>query len=175
MLKSPEDKAATLRSARDLWEMLLVFEPLRAAHKGIRDALDACLWPTSPFVRETLVGAFECDFHGFAPQTNQDIQDASCSLTVKPVEDLHRNLNVQAKLNYNGNLCRNGRWHVAQTCNVLRDIDRKPPPVTVEDRKVATKKQLNNHMYETTDKDYSLGHDVHKDLLNAKEISPFNV
>jgi hypothetical protein len=88
----------------------------------------------------------------------------------KPIEDLHRCLNTQAKLNYNGNLSRDARWHTAWTCGVIEGNDRATPRVDAETHRLANKEKLNNRMYEVHQAEFSMGPDIHKDLLNTKEI-----
>ena len=68
----PKDKQATLDWARSLHEALKVYEPLQRDVANIEHLLSAMLWPTSPFVRESLVGCYECNYKDFAEYTKGD-------------------------------------------------------------------------------------------------------
>jgi hypothetical protein len=170
MFKSPEKKAEVLDWTKQLFIMLGVFEPLRGLNKFIDDALTHALWPQSSFVREGIIGSYECDFTDFAPMTINALVDAARGFGSKPIEDLHRCLNTASRQNVNGKLSRNSRWHTAWTCGVIEGNDRKGPRVSDETRRKAAGEALNNRMYDVRDSEFSMGADIHKDLLSTKEI-----
>jgi hypothetical protein len=167
--KDPEDKLEVMKWTEALYNALEIFEPLRHDHAHIARLLQACLWPTNVFSREAMIGAWECGFKHFSQHTLEDLAAVARSHAVKSIEDLHRNLNVQARQNYNGKLSRHDRWHVAQTCGVMEDMDRKTCVPTTEEKRMAAKESLTNKSYIPNAKEFSMGEDVYKDLLSTKE------
>ena len=174
IFKSPEHKLKVLAWAQLLWEALEAFELLKA-HPHILRVIQAALWPFSSFCREALVGCYECDFKDFSTYTTQDLSDAARAFGVKAIEDLHRCLNVKAHQNYNGKCSRTLRWHTAQTAGLVEEIDRKQPDPTDEQRRTAATNTLPNTSYQATHSEYSLGEEIHKDLLSDKEHCLSNV
>ena len=165
----PKDKQATLDWARSLHEALNVYEPLQRDDNNIEHLLSAMLWPTSPFVRESLVGCYETNYKDFAQYTKRDLQAAMNGFTVYPIEWLHRNLNCKAAQNYNCNISRHMRWQTAMSCGLVEDNDFKQPNPTPEQRVEGQKQPLNAKQYEVGSHTRSLGNDVFKDLLNSKD------
>jgi hypothetical protein len=152
-----------------LYNAVKVFEPLRD-DAIIEKVWQGALWPESVFVRESPIGAFEMGFKNFARATQEDLKNAAKGFNVKSIEDLHRNLNVKSKQNYNGNIGRSQRWHVAQTCGVIEDLDRKQVDPTAEQIRNATKTPLNNPSFKPFAREFSIGEDIHKDLLATKDL-----
>ena len=175
VFKSDEERQKIMQWTKELYDMLNVFEPIRDLHPFIDQALTAALWPQSVFCRETIVGARETEFEGLAPMSTKTLICAARAFGVKPTEDLHRCLNVQARLNYNGNLSRDARWHTAWTCGVIEANDRKGPRIGEENRREAVQNKLNNKTYEVKSSEFSMGEEVFKDLLNTKETYLYRV
>ena len=157
--------------AKDLYEALEVFEPLRGDYVYIDTLLEACLWPSNAWVREALIGARECRHKDFAAQTKEDLKNiASKGFNVKSIEDLHRNVNIKARQNFNGNVPRAGRWHVAHTAGVIEDLGHTQPDPTPEECRAAAKETLNAKSFVPSSPDFSLGEDIFNDLLTTKDL-----
>ena len=84
---------------------------------------------------EAITGCAECEFKDFATQPKDDIGNFSKGCTIKPIEDLHRNIGVKARQNYNNNVPRAGRWHVTQTANIIEEMGHRQPEPTAEDNR----------------------------------------
>ena len=71
------EKRQIMAWTKRLHEALVVFEPLRNAHKHIDNLLTSCLWPESIFCRETICGAEERHFEDLADDSMKKLEDAS--------------------------------------------------------------------------------------------------
>jgi hypothetical protein len=69
-----------------LYDALEKFEPLRDHFDYLEKLLAAALWPTNVFVREAIVGAWECDFKQFGEKTTHDLENAARGFTVNPLK-----------------------------------------------------------------------------------------
>ena len=167
--KSNDEKQKTLLWTKDLYESLIIFEPLADACDYIKDLLGAMLWPTSIFCREVIVGCFESDFSDFALESQRDLDKASKIFTVKAVEDTHRGLNTKQRQNMNGKLGRHSRWHTALTCKVIEEIDRQLPTITQEHRRAAASDSLTVGSYDVKNNSFSLGEQAFSELLTQKD------
>jgi hypothetical protein len=170
-LRDDVKKKEIMAYSKEIDEALTIVEKRRGTDDDADDLLDACLWPHSVFCREALAGCSERDFRDLAEPTKTDLRDAACGISSKPIEDLHRNLNVKAKQNMNGGLSRHGRWHTAMTCPVLQDNEILMPKPTSEQQRAARTKGLNNPSYKVDVKMFSLGEEVYKDVLTKNERS----
>ena len=149
--------------------MLGKLEPLLATNPDVEKLFRAMLWPKSVWCREAITGCAECDFERFAEDTLDDLKIACRAMTVKPIEDLHRNLNVKARQDYNGDISRNMRWHTAKSCDVIEDMDHKQPVPTSEDKFQANKEKLSCKHYDVRAINFSMGEHIFKDLLDTKD------
>jgi hypothetical protein len=166
---SAREKTRTMEFTKKLWDGLQVFEPLAEKNEHIDYLIKSMLWPSSTFVREGLVGAFENDFEKFSPQTEQDLEDAARAMGVKVIEDLHRNLNLKARQAMNDQCTRTTRWATGISCGVVQGNDRELATPSDQDYRDAKRIKLNHHSYETVNKNFSLGEAIFDDMLNQKE------
>jgi hypothetical protein len=164
------EKRQIMAWTKRLHEALVVFEPLRHAHKHIDNLLKSCLWPESVFCRETICGAEERHFEALADDSMETLEDASKAFGTKSVEDQHRCLNAQQHRNLNGKLCRHSRYHVALNAGVIEEMDRVRPPIDPDIKAAAARTQLNKDQYCPTSKDFSLGEECYNDLICSKDI-----
>ena len=164
------EQNSVLAFTKKLHVMLDKLEPLASINPAVEKLLGAMLWPSSVWCREAITGCAECDFLRFAKDTSDDLKTACLGFTVKCIEDLHRNLNVKARQDYNGDISRNMRWHVAKTCGVIEDMDHQQPIPTSEDKFKAGKEKLNHRHYGVCTFDFSMGEEIFKDLLDTKDV-----
>lgn len=129
------EKTMVLEWTKQIHTMLKKLEPLADTDPEVDKLLKAMLWPTSVWVREAITGCAECSYRGFAADTLEDLTIACRGFTVKCIEDLHRNLNVKARQDYNGDISRSMRWHVANTCEVIENMDHKQPEPTPQEKR----------------------------------------
>ena len=151
-----------------LYDALEKFEPLRDHYDYIEKLLAAALWPTNVFVREAIVGAWECDFKQFSEKTTHDLENAARGFTVKPIEDMHRNCNVAARQNFNGKLSRQARWHVTQQCGVIENMDHKPCDPTVSDVRDSANESMSAKSFIPNAAKFSMGPEVYKKCLTPR-------
>jgi len=156
--------------AKELDTALAAIEKHVDSNDDAADLVDACLWPHSVFSRESLVGASERDFRDLSEYTKKDLKDAACGPSSKPVEDLHRNINVKARQNLNGNVSRHDRWHTTMTCPVLPDNGIKIPKATPEQARAAAATSLKKDSYKCNGKKFSMGDEIYKDLLTKNDL-----
>ena len=120
-------------------------------------------------MREAILGAWECDFKQFSEKTDHDLSNAARGFNVKSIEDLHRNLNVAARQNFNGKISRQARWHVAQRCGVIESLDHHVCEPTAEDERDSVNAPLNNNSFIPNPAKFSMGPETYRDLLNTKD------
>ena len=162
-------KRETMAWAKKLWETFKVFDALRDTYGYIDDLMTAAYAPDNVFVREALVGAYECGFEDFCLQTNRDLQEFAKGLGIKVVEDLHRTMGIKAKQNYNDELSRHSCWNVARQFNVVEAAGRTQVTVTEDDRRIGVKNKLPLGAYEPKAKEFSLGEDMYKEFLKKQD------
>ena len=167
------EQNSVLTFVKQLDEMLTKLEPLASTNPAVEKLLESMLWPLSTWVREAMVGCAECDHKRFAADTVADLKIAVKGFTVKCIEDLHRNLNVKARQDYNGDVSRNMRWHVAKSCRVIEDMDHHQPSPSADNKVQAAKEKLNLRHYDVCTSKFSMGQEIFKDLLDTKDVFIF--
>jgi hypothetical protein len=163
------EKKKVLTWARELWETFEVFDALRDEYSYVDDVMKAAYVPDSVFVRECLIGCYECDFERFPKQVDADLQDVASGLGVKMVEDTHRTLGIKAKQNYNDNLSRHARWGVAIHSGIVEANDRTNCKADDETRLSSKKDTLKLDDYKPKASKFSLGEDCYKQLLTKED------
>lgn len=146
-----------------------MFDALRDTYGYIDDLMTAAYALDNVFVREALIGAYECGFEGFCLQTNRDVQDVAKGLGIKTVEDLHRTMGIKAKQNYIDERSRHSCWNVARQSNVVEAAGRTQVTVTDDDRRNVVKNTLPLGAYESKDKEFSLGEDMYKEFFEKQD------
>ena len=169
-LRDSKETERVMKQAKDMNDALQEVEARMATDDGAKDLINSCMWPHSPFARETLVGCEEREFKDLADPSRRDLKGASFGASSKPVEDFHRNVNVKARQGMNGNVSRHTRWHTCLTAPVLKDNEIALPEPTNQQVRTAVGTRLNNASYEVSAKDFSLGSECFKDILNTKDI-----
>ena len=171
--RDPAQTRSSMIWVKALYDALEKFEPLRDHYDYIEKLLAAALWPTNVFVREAIVGAWECDFKQFSEKTTHDLENAARGFTVKPIEDMHRNCNVAARQNFNGKLSRQARWHVTQQCGVIENMDHKPCDPTVSDVRDSANESMSAKSFIPNAAKFSMGPEVYKKMLDTKDFHTY--
>lgn len=162
---SAEEKAGILAWLKEIAEALDVVMPKYQHDALLREIIDATLWIHSPFCAEILVSAAECNYTRLGPHIEQDLMALTKGIGGKPIEDLHRVLNVAKKQAMNLKLSRDSRWHYQMVSDVIADNEIRMPKIHSWDSSEAKKTRLDNASYSCDSSQFSLGEDVYKAFL----------
>ena len=84
--RDPAQTRSSMIWVKALYDALEKFEPMRVHFDYIEQLLAAALWPTNVFVREAIVGAWECDYKQFSEKTTHDLENAARGFTVQTLK-----------------------------------------------------------------------------------------
>ena len=167
--RSASDKEKVMAHVALVYETFEIFDKLRENHKHIDELMIAAMVPDSVFVRECLVGAYECDFHSFSLKTDNDLRLVARGPGIKAVDYFHCALNRRIRQNMNDQHSRSSRWLTAINSGIVEDNDRMQPDPTNDDRREAQSNSLNNKHFDVKAGDFSLGEQVFEAMLKPRD------
>ena len=85
------------------------------------------------------------------------------------MEYFHRNVSVKSRHGRNGNVSRHARWHACLAAPVLEDNEIFSPEPTSQQVRDSVGTRLNNESYDVGAKNFSMGSECFKDILNIKD------
>ena len=84
-LRDSKETDRVMTQAKDMDDALHEVDARMATDDGATNLIDSCMWPHSPFARETLVGCEEREFKDPAYPSRRDLRGASFGVSSKPV------------------------------------------------------------------------------------------
>lgn len=165
---------STLEWLQDLWHALEALESSSSHNKFAKGYLDELVWPAMPFVRNIMVGLWECEFSRVPPDIHEQVLAMSRGFrTTKAIEDAFNLGRDKEALSKRGGLVPRTMWHFLQSSQIAADCDRPQVVVSQAAQNLAgsqvSQKALPSAMFMGEAGTFSLGDDSWDSLTKNRD------